>query len=208
MGRQTRPMSALVHILLNWTLKHCFGLQIIRVTYSALNSGSSVITHHPTVQHLAVLNHPRRQPPRQRTTPQHSAISRLLSSQEGRLQGKGQHHSAYRSQDHSAAKKAASKAKDGRSYGRHSAPTGIIGKHTPPARTHQHQGRPYQRPPSSGMATSNPRMDQVLTTQSSPQHTEEPDLSASDAAEDMEVNQTIQESSDEFSTSGVTSKNW
>ena len=105
-----------------------------------------------------------------------------------------------------AAKKAASKAKDRRSQARHSALTGIIGKHTPPARTLQHQGRPYQRPPSSSMAaTNNPRMDQVLTTQSTPQHSGEPDLSASDSSEDMEVNQTIQESSDEFSPSGVTS---
>ena len=104
-----------------------------------------------------------------------------------------------------AAKKAASKAKDRRSYGRPTGPTGIIGKHTPPARTHQHQGWPYQRPPSSSMATSNPRMDQVLMTQSSPQHTEEPDLSASDSAENVEVNQTTEATSDEFSTTAVTS---
>ena len=48
-------------------------------------------------------------------------------------------------------------------------------------------------------------MDQVLTTQSSPQHTQEPDLSASDSAEDMEVNLSTEVTSDESSTSAVTS---
>ena len=36
------------------------------------------IIHHPTVQHLVVLNYPRRQPPRQRTTPQRLTISGFL----------------------------------------------------------------------------------------------------------------------------------